>query len=130
MELRPRPFRGPELKKGFVRISGRRWIRDPGPIYEPDHIAAMSSGEYKAALAESKAHRKIIKKSPPRPAPLDSGFYEPEILTSYRRSDDKPYPVRQPTMEPISSDQVQNQDNLQVQPSVKAEPEVTQDSFS
>ena len=92
----------------------------------------MSAKDRKAARAESKAHRKLAKKSPQRPVPLESGFYEPEISTRRRRSNDKPYLKRQPTMKPISSDQVQNQDSGQVQPndpSVKVEPDLSQDSF-
>ena len=109
MELRPRPF-AVKLAKGYIRVSNRRWIKDPGTIREPPDIARMSSSERSAARAESKAARKAAKKSPQRPEPLDSGFYEPEVATTIRRSNDKPYLERQPQMEPSSSvDQVQNQ---------------------
>ena len=108
MELRPGPF-AQKLAKGYLRMSNRRWIKDPGHIEVPDHIARMSSAERKTARAESKSRRAEYKKSPVRPAPLDSGFYEPEIYTTSRRSGGKPYLQRQVIMDPTSSGQVQNQ---------------------
>ena len=107
MELRPRPF-AQKLAKGYVRMSNRRWIKDPGHIEIPDHIAQMLPAERKKARAESKARREKHKSSPVRPAPLD-GTWSPEIYTTRRRSGGKPYLKRQADMESNSSDQVQIQ---------------------
>ena len=111
MELRPRPLRpwGQKIAKGYVRLSNRRWIRDTGNISVPDEFAHYTSQEHKDARAESKSARRAAKASPQRPAPLDSGFYEPEIATLRRRSNDKPYLQRQPAMDSPSNSLVQNQ---------------------
>ena len=103
MELRPRPP-GREYR-GYTRVAVRRWIKDPAErVVVPEHIANLSSSGYAKAFLESERHRAAVKKAPKIPAPLDSGFYEPEILTVRRSNNKRRYLQRHPDMkEPTSS---------------------------
>ena len=103
MELRPRPP-GREFR-GHTRVSVRRWIKDPAErLIVPDHILNMSERSYMVAVRASERHRADIKDNPQRPPQLDSGFFEPEIFTFRRSTNQKKYLVRHPDMmEPTSA---------------------------
>ena len=129
MELRPRPF-AQKLAKGYVRMSNRRWIKDPGYTQVPDHIARLSSAERKEARAESKARREEYKRSPVRPMPLERSR-SPEIYTTRRRSGGKPYLKRQAVMESNLNGQVQIQSDESFPcPPINGQTENDQDWFT